>query len=309
MTKRVCLSVLIALMLILSSCNFPLTADKQVEEENDTDLLATAVAGTMQAMSLQSQAQAEQQAAAAQAEAPAQVEAAPTATLFQPTVPAVISPTITTQACNQAVFYSETVPDGTQFNLGENFTKTWTFTNTGTCTWNTNYKLVYVSGDQMSGPVYVYFPQTVAPQTNVTISVNLIAPFTEGTYTGYWALQGEDGVIFHSNNSVKIEASRSAFRVESVTTDLQNHSPDGCPYDLHYWIKFTSTSAGKMNYYILDSEGGETANDNVTFSGAETKKVTQLWSGLNSGSYWIKVYVDTPNHQWFGPYKFTIECP
>jgi hypothetical protein len=313
MKKRILLTFALVLILALSSCNFPLFNDAGAEDvANEGDLMATAVAGTMQAMGAAVQAQQEQQAQApAEQQAPAQ-EAAPvdTSTPF-PTV-AAGPPTATAAPCNKAEFYAETVEDGSQFNLGESFTKSWTFTNTGTCTWNTGYKLVFVSGDQMEAPQEVNFPQNVAPQATVTLSVDLTAPWTEGEYTGYWALKGDNDVVFHSNISVNIEATSSAFRIDSITTDITDHEPS-CPYDFYYYFKFTSTSAGKMSYKVkyTDITNGtetETGYTNLAFSSAETKKENLVWSGLGEGSYKIQVYVDTPNHQWFGPYKFDITC-
>jgi hypothetical protein len=35
---------------------------------------------------------------------------------------------------------SESIPDGTQFDRGDVFTKTWTLRNVGTCDWNENYR-------------------------------------------------------------------------------------------------------------------------------------------------------------------------
>lgn len=61
--------------------------------------------------------------------------------------------TNTPKPCNDAQFVSETIPDDSEFNAGAGFIKSWRFKNTGTCTWNTNYKLVFKNGDQMGAPV------------------------------------------------------------------------------------------------------------------------------------------------------------
>ena len=54
-----------------------------------------------------------------------------------------------------ATYAGETIPDGTIMSPGQVFTKTWKITNSGTCPWNTSWKLVYSSGDILGG-AYVY---------------------------------------------------------------------------------------------------------------------------------------------------------
>ena len=51
--------------------------------------------------------------------------------------------------CLNAIFISETAPDNTRFAPGDGFIKSWTIQNTGYCDWNTNYRLVFLSGDAM----------------------------------------------------------------------------------------------------------------------------------------------------------------
>jgi len=107
--------------------------------------------------------------------------------------------------CNHAKFISETVEDGTDFDPNENFTKTWRLKNDGTCTWNTNYKLVFVDGDQMSGPSNKNLTQSVAPGEQVDITVDLKAPGSEGTYKGFWKVADDEGQYFVHNIWVEIE--------------------------------------------------------------------------------------------------------
>ena len=306
MTLRNKLFALAMLGLILISCNFPLIRG-QVQPTavklSDADRLATAVAGTVQALSVPTQA-------------PQATAIPPTAAPQMPTLPptpaytvSVVQPTTSTQACNQAEFVSETIPDKTAFSAGESFTKTWTFKNTGTCTWNTNYKLAFASGTSMDAPAAVNLTKSVAPGGTVTVSVDMKAPKTAGTYKGLWSLVNDSSSVFYSNNSVVIVVSTDAFRVSAVTTDLESHEPSSCPYTVNYSLDFTTTGAGKVTYYVSDSNGDTGDTDSLTFAEAGTKGVDLTWKITESGSYWIKVYVDTPNNQEFGPFKFKITCP
>jgi len=99
--------------------------------------------------------------------------------------------------CEGANFLSETIPDGTAYEPGQAFKKSWTLRNVGSCTWNTNYKLVFVEGSQMNGPASVPLPGYVAPDALVTIEIDLVAPDEAGSYKGRWQLRNdENGKIF-----------------------------------------------------------------------------------------------------------------
>ena len=99
--------------------------------------------------------------------------------------------------CDWAQFVSDvTVPDGTIFQPGATFTKTWRLKNIGTCTWSTSYTMVYVSGTQMGSTTSVNLPGSVAPGQTVDVSVPMTAPNTAGSYTGYWKFKNASGALF-----------------------------------------------------------------------------------------------------------------
>lgn len=108
-----------------------------------------------------------------------------------------IPATPTPLPCNLAQFVSDvTVPDGTSFNPGAVFVKTWRLKNVGSCTWNTDYDLFYVNGDKMNGSTLVALPKKVNPGETVDVSVQLTAPSTPGTYLGNWQLRSGSGQTF-----------------------------------------------------------------------------------------------------------------
>ena len=103
----------------------------------------------------------------------------------------VISPTIVITAppnCKDgAVLLRDvTIQDNTQVKPNEKFTKTWEFQNTGTCPW-INYTLIFAAGDQMGAPLSAPIADTVS-NDKVQVSVELTAPASNGTYTGYFTL-------------------------------------------------------------------------------------------------------------------------
>jgi len=193
--KRVTtLSLVVALALLISACNFP-----YANTESD---LATSVAATVAAM----------EAAIAVkptlAPLPTQAPPEPVATaedkiddrdLIRPTS------NLPEDQCLYATFISETIPDGTDFTTGESFTKTWTLRNDGYCDWNDEYHLVFKSGTQMDGPDDYVFGIEIDPGEEITLSLDLTAPASAGTFTGYWQLKTDDDVKFGSALSVKIE--------------------------------------------------------------------------------------------------------
>jgi uncharacterized protein YgiM (DUF1202 family) len=89
-----------------------------------------------------------------------------------------------------------TIPDGTVLNPGETFTKTWRLRNRGSCTWSTDYQLVFQSGTQFGETTSVNLPKSVAPQDTVDISVTLKAPNTGGHFFSYWMLRNASGALF-----------------------------------------------------------------------------------------------------------------
>ena len=89
-----------------------------------------------------------------------------------------------------------TVPDNTTLHVSEPFTKTWKIKNVGTCTWTTDYKLVFVDGDRMDSPDSIPLPVGVAPGQTFNISVSLFAPSDPGQYQGFWQFQAPNGGNF-----------------------------------------------------------------------------------------------------------------
>lgn len=117
-----------------------------------------------------------------------------------------------------------TVADGTEYQSGEAFIKTWRVKNAGTATWTMAYSLVFDSGAQMAGPASVLLPLDVAPGQTVDISVNLIAPSDPGNYFGFWKLRNSNnqdfGVGPDSDQPVYVEINVVVSETPTVTSTL-----------------------------------------------------------------------------------------
>ncbi len=178
--KKTWIIVVVALALVLSSCNFPFA-------QSSDSALATSVAQTVEAL---------------ESEVKQPELAIPTLmpTLALPTVAPVATmtpiPTKEPDPCLYAAMVSETIPDNTKFSPGETFTKSWTLKNTGTCDWNTGYKLSIKSGKDMSVKGYVNISEETDPGETIKIKVPMTAPSSDGTYKGVWQMETNKGVKF-----------------------------------------------------------------------------------------------------------------
>ncbi len=82
---------------------------------------------------------------------------------------------------------------------GQPFQKGWRIQNTGTCTWDQSYRLVFVNGNtpqsQMGGqPTPII--GTVAPGQQYDIFVNFVAPLQPGTYQSFWSMSDPQNTTF-----------------------------------------------------------------------------------------------------------------
>ena len=185
---------------------------------------------------------------------------APTAA---PVIPAVISPTIVpaSSCINSMVYYADiTIKDGHQVAPGERFRKIWRVYNNGTCTWNSGYSFVFVSGDQMSGK-NISIPATVVPGQTVDLAVDLIAPNSSGTYRGNWQMRSPQGKNFGETIWVKVR----------VAGSHPVYQPTPTPQDGQHYTPININS-----FYADSYEGPEGACTNVYWStkGASMVEVT-----------------------------------
>lgn len=117
--------------------------------------------------------------------------------------------TVTTKnGCNDATYVGETWPyDGTVLKPGQDFSKGWSFVNTGTCAWDEGYSFKidarYGVGLELfdgSMKQIVLKKETPAeytiPGAGQTYILNLRAPVKEGEYKWYFKMQDDGGNKF-----------------------------------------------------------------------------------------------------------------
>ncbi len=209
----------VGLVLLLAIALTACGAGSTTEPTQNADVIYTSVAGTMVAQLN------DQQTQTAQAIPPSSLPSPTTADTFTPlpTVPAapsvtpftintpgsVVQPTIFTggtpgstgAGCADSKFISETPPaDGTQFSKGENFSKSWSFMNSGTCTWSNSYSFGFQNGDRLGGKEIVISRSVdfvLAGQIK-TFTVQFEAPISAGHYKGFWQMRTPAGGSFGS---------------------------------------------------------------------------------------------------------------
>jgi hypothetical protein len=135
-----------------------------------------------------------------------------------------------------------TIPDGTILAPGESFTKTWLFQNTGTCTWSTSYSIALVSGSAMSGSTTA-LTSSVSSGGQINASVSMVAPSTNGTYTGYWKLANATGTAFGQSVYVQIVVSDDAATITPTPTSTDDGDYTSTPTSTTAASTSTSTMA------------------------------------------------------------------
>ena len=128
------------------------------------------------------------------------VTAAPT------TVPTVLIPTPTpTPTCTNNLTYIQdlTIPDGTTVSSGQSIDKQWLVSNSGTCNWDSRYRLKLISGDAMAAPVeQALYPARAGAQAKLQIIFT--APLNAGTYQSAWQAIAPDGTTFGTLVNIQI---------------------------------------------------------------------------------------------------------
>jgi hypothetical protein len=143
--------------------------------------------------------------------------------------PSPIPPTTVVDTyCDNSAFVADvTIPDHTILAPGQVFEKTWSFKNTGTCTWKPGYTITFVKGDVMGNTRAIN--QTVAPQEEINVTVKLIAPHTPKDYSGVWRLANGKGQQFGEFVSVMITVAGPGTEVPSPEATAPVVTPKPTP--------------------------------------------------------------------------------
>ncbi|HTP02944.1 MAG TPA: NBR1-Ig-like domain-containing protein [Anaerolineales bacterium] len=128
----------------------------------------------------------------------------PTATPTATATPLAATPT----PCNNDLQFVQdlTIPDGTTVTPGAPVDKQWLVTNTGTCNWDSGYRLKMVSGDALGAPTeQALYPARAGTQP--TLRIVFTAPQTAGTYQNAWQAFAPDGTAFGQQVFMQVNVS------------------------------------------------------------------------------------------------------
>ncbi len=304
--KNKTLGLLMCLVLLISACASPAQQESAI---------STAVAQTVQA-----------------GESLTEVVSVPTLTP-EPSTEATLAPAITPTSaptlvsappdpnCAKANLIGENPPDSAILAPGEYFWKTWTLQNSGTCTWNTSYQLIFWSGDLMGGLTSYPLPEDVLPGEQTDISIYLKAPDTTGTFTGFWRLQtpwaANLGVGQYDNSFyVEIMVSddkKPDYGITSVTYEVVRDPALGCPKTVEYTVYATISTNGpyKFDYYWAQKDGNDSNIKRVEFTEAGTITVHRVWllgPGVSKSERWMMLVVTNPVRQEYDKAMILFDC-
>ena len=126
----------------------------------------------------------------------------PSFVTFVPTDTAV--PTVPGPCINSLSFLNDiTINDGTTVSPNTAMDKQWLVQNSGTCDWDSTYRLKWIGGDPMGAAQ----EQSLYPAragTQATLRILFTAPATEGPYESAWQAYDPEGNAFGDPIFIKI---------------------------------------------------------------------------------------------------------
>ena len=113
-----------------------------------------------------------------------------------PELIATLSPTPTPRCTDNLAFVQDlTVPDGTVVPPGASVDKQWLVQNSGSCNWDSRYRLKFAGGSEMGAATeQALFPARGG--SRATIRIKFTAPSEPGTYNTAWQAINPDGEPF-----------------------------------------------------------------------------------------------------------------
>ena len=128
----------------------------------------------------------------------------PSPIIFTAVPTATLTPTSTGPCSNNLSFIEDvTIPDDTVVSAGAVMDKQWLVLNSGTCNWDSAYRLKWIGGETF-GAVEEQFLFPARAGTQATLQIVFTAPTVEGIYESAWQAYGPDGSAFGDTVFMKI---------------------------------------------------------------------------------------------------------
>ena len=152
-----------------------------------------------------------------------------------------------------------TLPDGFVASPSQSLIKTWRIKNTGTSTWGSGYKLVFIDGEPMGAPKETDV-QTTAPNQQVDLSVPITAPSTSGDHAGYFQLRNPQGTFFGQKIWVKIHVlSNNVASGNIISFDVSPASPSSAT-TVHIVGRFKAFNDYRSARFVIGNTSFEKPN-------------------------------------------------
>jgi hypothetical protein len=116
-----------------------------------------------------------------------------------------ILPTVDAEECFNNLRFVEdiTILDNSFVTFGSSIDKQWLVENSGTCHWNSEYRLKHIGGAVLDAPEEIaLYPARAG--TQAIIQILFTAPFTDGVYESAWQAHDPDGIAFGDPIYVRI---------------------------------------------------------------------------------------------------------
>jgi hypothetical protein len=248
------------------------------------------------------------------------------ATQQTPNVDAFPTATPATGGVDFAEFSADvTIPDGTDFDPGADFTKVWQLRNSGTNTWTPEYRLAFFTGEQMSAPGEVQLLGNVPPGETIDVAVDMVAPQGVGKHTGFWKMQDPAGEFFEYAVFVQIDVVGDApsgtplpkpsgdGQVTNAFIQVDDAAPADCPHTFTFTASFTLSEAATVSYRM------DAGSDTPGFTFDLPSEITGAFdAGTHSVVYylqiqdpvngWAQFHILAPNEEFSNQASFTLTC-
>ena len=184
------------------------------------------------------------------------------------------------------IFIGENVPDGTNFQPGQIFQKTWTLKNGGNSTWDKDFSLVRTSSspanETLGSLEQIPLPEEAKPGETIQIGVDLVVPKQNGQYTVFYQLQDGTGlpvpnsqiwvtitvgnIPLPGSGGVTAQLLTASMENAEFTVDFCMQLPDG-----RQWYPWNVILSANQQQYSpsgsrIDPVGATTANKCFSFS-------------------------------------------
>ncbi|HKJ26661.1 MAG TPA: NBR1-Ig-like domain-containing protein [Anaerolineales bacterium] len=241
---------------------------------------------------------------------------------------------------DKAKFISDiTIPDYTEYDAGEEITKTWRVQNVGTSTWTTDFSLVFMSGEQLGAPDKIQLDRDVEPNDFLDISVDFTVPSAGGEYRSDWIFEDSKGNQFGTGEDFQqsvymiivstgdgssggddddddSSGIAGGANVSSATVTVNDSNYSGsCPAQLEFTYTVRTSGAGKVNFLLelkANSPSGYKFDSppeyTVDFTGGYTVTYTYTLFSNSSVNATATVKAIGSNTYTSSPINFSVNC-